>query len=351
MAVRLICVAIFSLTTVDGLMNFFGGARPPPSEQRASVVYPSFFEQLPSMLGKTIAVTGASRGLGYVTALSLAKKGATVILLNRAATGDDASSDRIAAAATGQPPISVECDLLDFASVRAAGAAVRDIAKVGGLDVLCLNAGIMLQPDAASCDGYDITMTTNVLSHFLLTRELMPALDEAAAAKGEARVVSMSSGSGFGPPAFDARFYARAGGRLGGQQASYERYHQSKLGNLLFTAALHDKLAARASRGVKALACTPGVCATDMFVHVQQLSRPGQPADRTRVPSVEDGACAQLKCICDPAVRSGELWGPRGMGGGPPEQVALAPPTVLVDREAKEALWRACEDAVGAFAL
>lgn len=43
----------------------------------------------------------------------------------------------------------------------------------------------------------------------------------------------MSSGSGFGPPAFNARFFERKGGNLGGQQASYERYHQSKLANLL----------------------------------------------------------------------------------------------------------------------
>ena len=57
-----------------------------------------------------------------------------------------------------------------------------------------------------------------------------------------------SSGSGFGEPAFDARFLSRAGGRLGGARASYERYHQSKLANLLFTAALHDRLVAALRR-------------------------------------------------------------------------------------------------------
>lgn len=345
-------LAAASLSAVDGLgfMDVFGGGRSPPSQQRASVVYPDFFDALPSMEGKVVAVTGTSRGLGFVTALSLAKKGATVILLNRPTGQAEESLGEIAAAATGHAPIPIDCDLLDFESVRkAAGKVMQKCAAAGGLDVLCLNAGIMLQEDAASRDGYDITASTNVLSHFLLTRELMPALEEAAAAHGEARVVSMSSGSGFGPPAFDARFYAREGGRLGGRQASYERYHQSKLANLLFTAALHEKLSVRGS-SVKALACTPGVCGTDMFVHVQQLSRPGQPVDRSRVPSVEDGACAQLKCICDPSVRSGELWGPRGMGG-PPSAIALAPPTVLVDDEAKETVWRACEEAVGIFAL
>ena len=46
---------------------------------------------------------------------------------------------------------------------------------------------------------------------------------------------------------------------------------------------------------------------------------------------------------------NGELWGPVGMGGGPPARIDLAPPTVLVDRGAKERFWQACERAVGGF--
>ena len=321
-------------------------------EPRASEIFPDLIASLPSMSGKTVAVTGSSRGLGYVTALALAQKGARVLLLSRPSkAADDALAD-ISAAATGITPLKVDCDLLDFTSVRAAAATVREYvagAGSGGLDVLCCNAGIMLQPDAASKDGYDITASTNVLSHFLLTRELMPALERAARRTGDARVVSMSSGSGFGPPAFDPHFYSRSGGSLGGQRASYERYHQSKLANLLFTVCLHQKLTARGSQ-VKALACTPGVCGTDMFVHVQRLSQPRQPVDLSRVPSVEDGACAQLLCICDPSVESGQLFGPRGLGG-PPVQMDLAPPTVLIDYDSKRELWRCCESATGTFEI
>lgn len=240
------------------------------------------------------------------------------------------------------------------------------------------------QPDEPSADGFDITASTNVLSHFLLCRELMDDLERAAAGeRGEARVVHMSSGSGFGPPAFDERFYERKGGNLGGPQKAYERYHQSKLANLLcvkdqrhpptpparltkfdmvthrdhpppptpprlrFTQALHEKLVARGS-SVKALACTPGVCGTDMFVQV--ASAGGRKADLSRVPSPEDGCLAQLKCIADPSLSSGELWGPPGMGG-PPVQVRMAPPTVLVDAQAKEDLWAVCERATGPFDL
>lgn len=302
------------------------------------------------MVGKSVAVTGASRGLGYVTALSLAKKGAMVFLLNRKSARATEALASIAAAATGPAPILIECDLLDFGNVRAAAASLREKASADdrALDVLCLNAGIMLQPDEPSADGYDITIATNVLSHFLLARELMPQLEQAAARRGataDVRIVSMSSGSGFGPPGLTTRFFEKSGGALGGQQASYERYHQSKLANLIFTAALHEKLSSRGSN-VRAIACTPGVCGTDMFVHVSSLS--GRQADLSRVPSAEDGACAQLKVICDPTVGSGELWGPTGLGG-PPTRVALGPPNALIDEASKEALWECCERAVGAF--
>ncbi|KAK3252782.1 hypothetical protein CYMTET_37940 [Cymbomonas tetramitiformis] len=325
-----------------------GSATPEP-KQRPSEYFPKFFEELPSMAGKNIVVTGASRGLGFVTALSLAKKGASLFLLNRRSTRAEESLAVIAEACSGPPPQLIECDLLDFASVRAAAGRLAAEGSVDGIDVLCCNAGVMLQPDQPSKDGYDITISANVLSHFLLTRELMPQLEKAATSRKEARIVNMSSGSGFGPPAFNPRFYTKDGGNLGGQKASYERYHQSKLANLLLTSALADKLRIRKSR-VKALACTPGVCGTDMFAHVVSLSKPGEPVDLSVVPSVEDGSLAQLKCICEPSLESGQLFGPPGMGGLP-VKIPLEPPTVLVDTQAKVKLWEACERAVGAFEL
>merc|ERR1711920_503413 len=161
--------------------------------------------------------------------------------------------------------------------------------------------------------------------------------------RGEARIVSMGSASAYGPPAFDARFFKQSGGRLGGPERSYERYHQSKLANLLFTCALDCKLRHRGSQ-VKALACTPGVCATDMFVHAMSMMQPGRPADLSSVASVEDGCLAQLKCICDLAVQSGELYGPP-WGGGFPIAVAMDPPNILVDSDAEMQFWEACQQA------
>ena len=53
--------------------------------------------------------------------------------------------------------------------------------------------------DKATTDGYDVQMQTNHLSHFLLSKELYPALKLAATTRGEARVVNHSSGARFMP--------------------------------------------------------------------------------------------------------------------------------------------------------
>eukprot|EP00961_Rhodomonas_salina_P046617 625725-Rhodomonas_salina.1 len=124
---------------------------------RPSVVYPKFFETLPSMKGKTVVVTGASRGLGYVTAIALAQKGASLFLLNRrsvcadacviaamqlvtSARADDAQAE-IAEKCSGSEPQLIECDMTDFESVRRAAATVKDATASEGIDVLCCNAG------------------------------------------------------------------------------------------------------------------------------------------------------------------------------------------------------------------
>jgi NAD(P)-dependent dehydrogenase (short-subunit alcohol dehydrogenase family) len=256
-------------------------------------------------------------------------------------------------------PQLVDCDLLSFESVRQACQQVKQLTQeTGGIDVLCNNAGIMLQPSEASHDGYDITASTNMLSHFLITRELWKSLELAAATNGYARVVTMSSASGYGGPPLDPRFFEPRDGNgnplvgSNSPQASYERYHQTKLANLAFTAALHDRLQQSPRTNlssIQAVACTPGVCGTDMFVHATTVMNGGTPSPRSQVPSTEDGAMAQLKCIFDPTVQSGELWGPGPKGSL--QCTPMKPPQILVDETSKKQVWEACERAVGEFSL
>jgi len=323
--------------------------------QRPSQYYPAFFESLPSLQDKTVVITGCSRGLGYVTALTVAQKGGSVIMLNRPSERSQQVLEQLQKSTnqegnTKQRHHAIDCDLLSFESVRQACQKVEDLTRETGINVLCYNAGIMLQPDEASQDGYDITASTNMLSHFLITKQLFPSLQKASDKnkKSPSRIVTMSSASGYGGPPLDVRFFEQRGGSLGGAPASYQRYHQTKLANLLFTSALHDRfqLAQNNNTNILALACTPGVCGTDMFTHATTVMN-GQPADTSMVPSVEDGVMAQLKCIFLADVTSGQLWGP-GRNG---EIVCtpIEPPLILVDETSKEQLWEACEKAVGKF--
>eukprot|EP00978_Attheya_sp_CCMP212_P019209 scaffold53559_cov55-Attheya_sp.AAC.3 len=196
-------------------------------QERPSQYYDAFVEELPSMKGKTVVVTGCSRGLGYVTALTLAKKGASVFMLNRNSTRAEDARRAIAQVCSGPSPLLIECDLLDFESVRKAANTVKEKAP----------------------DGVDVF--------------------------------------GYGAPAFNPKFFEKRGGDLGGPDSSYEGYHQSKLANLAFTSALERKLRASSKRpksNIMALACTPGVCGTDMFIHATTVMR-GAPAPRNKVPS------------------------------------------------------------------
>ena len=117
------------------------------TKERPNELYPSYVEQLPSLIGKKIAITGATRGLGYATALACARKGAEVILLSRSSEVAEQALCAIqqeASDAGAPPPIFVECDLLDFTNTRSTATIVANAVAGNGLDVLCCNAGIML---------------------------------------------------------------------------------------------------------------------------------------------------------------------------------------------------------------
>eukprot|EP00629_Pelagomonadales_sp_RCC1024_P019366 CAMPEP_0119283964 /NCGR_PEP_ID=MMETSP1329-20130426/29533_1 /TAXON_ID=114041 /ORGANISM="Genus nov. species nov., Strain RCC1024" /LENGTH=172 /DNA_ID=CAMNT_0007284639 /DNA_START=57 /DNA_END=572 /DNA_ORIENTATION=+ len=159
-----------------------------------SVVYPKFAAAIAgdALKGKTFAITGCTSGTGLAAAKLFAEKGGNVILLNRASPRSEAALAAVSAAAAGGTISHVDCDLMDFASVRAAAGAVLAAAAESGVDVLCNNAGVMALADKATKDGYDVQMQTNHLSHFLLTRELYPALTRASELRGEARVVNHS---------------------------------------------------------------------------------------------------------------------------------------------------------------
>ena len=196
--------------------------------QKESVIYPKFEDAQGSLDGKTYAVTGCTTGTGLVVAKLFAKKGALrAFLLNRPSQRAEAALAAVQAVAAEECVVThVDCDLADFDSVRQAAAQVAAETEESGLDVLANNAGVMALADRATKDGYDIQMQTNHLSHFLLTRELYPALQKAVELRGEARIVNHSSFARNGPPGTKLttentyEYLGKNGGSLGGDGAS-----------------------------------------------------------------------------------------------------------------------------------
>mmetsp|Transcript_44426 Transcript_44426/g.112413 ORF Transcript_44426/g.112413 Transcript_44426/m.112413 type:complete len:215 (+) Transcript_44426:100-744(+) len=214
----------------------------------------------------------------------------------------------------------------------------------------------MALPDQANKDGYDVQMVTNHLSHFLLTRDLMPLLEKAAERNGEARVVQMSSEARKGAPV-DAKYYGKNGGNLGGDGEGsffngprWQRYHQTKLANCVFTYALDEKLRAKGSK-VKALVAHPGLSSTNLQVTTNNTGGMGGMFTKMIMKmsmSAEDGAIGLLMACCNKEVESGDFYGPSSLAG---MAIKLKPEAILTDATAKKTLWEESEKAVGPFVI
>ena len=205
----------------------------------------------PSLAGKRCVVTGATDGIGLVTARELARRGAAVTLVGRDRAKGEAAVAAIRAA-TGNAAVTLEtADLLRQREVRALGA--RLLAAGPRVDVLVNNAGAVFAQRTLTEDGVERTFALNHLAYFLLTALLLPALRRAADERGEARVVSVAS---------DAHRRARLGLDDPGLERGYRgylAYANSKLANVLFTYELARRLA---GTGVAANCLHPGVVRT-----------------------------------------------------------------------------------------
>lgn len=342
----------------------------------ANVLYDDYVKTLPKMTGKVVAITGSTTGTGKVMAKCCASLGAQVVMLNRASErADDALMIvKDCARASGAPvPVLIPCDLMSFKSVKQAGAQLVKDYEATGIDVLCNNAGIMAFKDEATEDGCDIQMQTNHLSHFLLTQICMPLLEKAASLRGEARVVNHSSALRLGLVdkgfinELQAKYLEKNGGKLGGDSTdmmagpNFQRYQQTKLANLVFTYALHDRLQKKGSK-VKSLCAHPGVATTQLFPGtVKAGGAPDLPVFFSNMMAImmmqseADGAVGIIRQACDPAAKSNELYGPLGKGGATGDhdsseyrgEVGVLKEEPIANAAARELLWAKSEESTG----
>lgn len=124
---------------------------------------------------KAYIITGPTSGIGYATALELAKHG-VIILVGR--NRDKLTRVQTTIEAAGQKAVPVVCDISDMKSVT---NAARQIVSLG-LPVAGLlnNAGIMPAKPSKTTQGWDNTFATNHLGAFVLTEQLAPHLPDGA---------------------------------------------------------------------------------------------------------------------------------------------------------------------------
>jgi NAD(P)-dependent dehydrogenase (short-subunit alcohol dehydrogenase family) len=203
--------------------------------------------------GKTVLVTGATNGIGEVSALELARMGAQVVVVSRSADKCATTVQNIQRTTGNQNVAYIAGDLSSLAGIRQVASTFLE--RYNRLDVLLNNAGGVFTSRQLSPDGYEMTFALNHLSYFLLTNLLLDTLKVTAKQHGEARVVNVSSGAHFG---------ARNGINFDdlNRQKSYSSfgvYAETKLMNVLFTIELARRLA---NTGVTTNALHPGFVRT-----------------------------------------------------------------------------------------
>ena len=212
--------------------------------------------------GKTAVVTGASSGLGLQTVDTLAAAGAEVVATVRDPESFQSGTDWVQPGELTKRIEAIPLDLARLQSVRAAGQAIAS--RHPRVDILINNAGVMFTPPGATADGFELQFGVNHLGHFLLTTLLLPQLRAAAAASGDARVVTLSSEAHrhWGIDLDDINFERRG-------YDTFLAYGQAKSANILMTVELHRRFGAE---GITALAVHPGTCATNLTRYMDRTT-------------------------------------------------------------------------------
>jgi NAD(P)-dependent dehydrogenase (short-subunit alcohol dehydrogenase family) len=294
-------------------------------------------DEIPDQAGRRFIITGANSGLGYETARQVAGKGGHVVLTARDQGKGEAAVARLR---REHPDASVELGLLDLADLDSVHSFAATV--VAPVDVLVNNAGVMMPPRSLTKQGFELQFATNHLGHFALTGLLMDHIGEAAAARGDARVVTVSSalhrrGSIHFDDLTGERSYSPTG-----------FYAQSKFANILFGLELDRRLR---SSGVpiRSVLAHPGYAATNL----QAAGPTGLMKSIMKVTnvvmaqSVEKGALSQLYAATAPEAEGGQYIGPDGRGEQRGFPKVVQPIDAGRDPETARRLWSLSEELTG----
>lgn len=142
---------------------------------------------LTSIAGRSVIVTGASKGIGKGIARVFANQGAKVMVVSRSLADAEACAAEI-----GNGASAFSADVGDWASSQEMAKAAAE--RQGGIDILCANAGVYPQTSIEDMDPaeWDLVMSTNLKGNFLSVKACLPYLKKS----DQGRVVLTSSITG-----------------------------------------------------------------------------------------------------------------------------------------------------------
>jgi NAD(P)-dependent dehydrogenase (short-subunit alcohol dehydrogenase family) len=292
-------------------------------------------DNIPFQKGRIAIVTGANTGLGFETALALAKKDMKVILACRNMAKAEKAVHHILRKIPNAKLETMQIDLSSLASVR--NFAKNFLSKYNQLDVLINNAGIMVPPYTKTEDGFESQMASNYFGHFLLTGLLLEIIEKTP----NSRIVSVAS-------------IAHKKGYINFEDLNFEKkysattaYRQSKLACLMFAYELQRRFD-KAKLKTLSIAAHPGVSITDIARNVPRwmynIALPFLPLV-THTP--DKGAEPIVYAAIGKNTHGGDYFGPKGfleMFG----KTGKADTTPLsLNEEAAKNLWNISEKLTG----
>ncbi|MDX1872091.1 SDR family oxidoreductase [Mycolicibacterium sp. 120266] len=299
---------------------------------------------VPDMRGRLAVITGASDGIGYALATTLACAGADLVLPVRNLAKGDRALREIRAMAPG---VDIRLLPLDLCSLQSVADLAQSLLSDGRpINVLINNAGVMSPPDRqTTADGFELHWGTNHLAHFALTARLLPLLSA-----GNARVTTQSSVS------------AQMNG-INWDDLNFERsysdskaYSQSKIANLMFGLEL-DRRSIVAGWGITSNASHPGVTPTNLLKAQPHMGRSRDTTGFRMVKafarlgllnrSAEEGMLPALYAATNPHAQGGKFYGPSGFLhlSGPAAEQQVYRPARGVEEAAR--VWEKSEELVG----
>ncbi len=285
----------------------------------------------PSQKGKVALITGANSGVGFETALELAKKDMIVILACRRLDAAENAKEAIVKNYSTAHVMPMKIELSSLKSVRQFAEDFTN--RFDRLDLLVNNAGIMMSPYKVTEDGFENQLATNFLGHFALTGLLLNVVCNTP----HARIITLSSLSyKWAPIDFEDLHFKR-------DYSKRRAYGQSKRACLVFAYELNRRLVASAKSTIS-LAAHPGLSKTNLDRYFPALIRP---LGSLFLQSAKMGALPILYAALKKELKGGEYIGPDGF------QEMRGNPTIVdsddstKDREIAKKLWMVAEEITG----